>query len=247
MKFSVPSYGQRVVSSHSMGQNTEMSKEQRISPAGVIWDLPLRVFHWGLVASVMVSFASIKNGNMFIHEKSGLTILGLLGFRLVWGIVGHPHARFARFLSTPVMLVQYIRARLGGDRHYHRGHAPTGGYATVVILLSLLTMAVLGTMSNNDILYEGPLAAWAGDFTKTASVWHHRLERLMIALVVLHLLAMAVYRFVFGHKLIPPMITGGHDPEMPVMGKWHQIGGLGLLVGSVLLTQYLGYDSTRFY
>lgn len=236
-----------VVRLFSMGQDRVMGKSQVQSSGGAVWDLPLRLFHWILVAAVITSFVSIKTENMFIHEKSGLTILGLLGFRLIWGIVGSPHARFARFVKSPAAVMAYISSRVSGDRRYHPGHAPTGGYATVIILLSLLLMASLGLMANDDVFYDGPLAAWAGEFSGTASIWHRRLEKLMIAIVAMHLLAMVFYRLVLGQKLIPPMITGGHDPDITPYGWRHQVVGCCLMVMTIALAQYLGYDSTRFY
>ena len=86
-----------LVLSPTMGQNIDMGKFQD-EVGGMIWDLPLRLFHWLLAVAVIVSIGSVKNENMFVHEKSGLTILGLLGFRLVWGVIGSHHARFVHFV-----------------------------------------------------------------------------------------------------------------------------------------------------
>ncbi|MGC6485012.1 MAG: cytochrome b/b6 domain-containing protein [Candidatus Puniceispirillales bacterium] len=221
--------------------------EKQKHHGGVVWDLPVRLFHWLLAVSVIVSIASVKNENMFIHEKSGLTIIGLLVFRIIWGMAGSPHARFARFLVSPQAVLGYIRQRLDGDRRYHPGHAPTGGYATMVILLVLLVMAGLGLMANDDVLYEGPLALWAGDFSATASRWHHLIEKLVFAIIVLHLAAIGFYRLVLDQKLIPPMITGGHDPAVAKTGLPKQLAGLLLLAGCVVIAQVLGYDANRFY
>ena len=190
-----------------MGQNITMGKiEDEVG--GMIWDLPLRLFHWLLAVAVIVSIGSVKNENMFVHEKSGLTILGLLGFRLVWGLIGSHHARFVHFVKSPGEVISYIRGRFAGNRDHQPGHAPSGGYATMAILLVLSVMASLGLMANDDVLYEAPLAAWAGEFTQPASFWHRRIEVLIFAIIVLHLAAIATYRFLLGQNLIPAMIHG---------------------------------------
>ena len=88
-----------------MGQDEQMSNKKEIYKHGVIWDLPLRLFHWGLVLAVLGAVISSKNGMMFWHEKMGLTVLGLLGFRIIWGFVGSHHARFSNFLVSPSKVV----------------------------------------------------------------------------------------------------------------------------------------------
>ena len=229
-----------------MGQNIAMGKIED-EAGGMIWDLPLRLFHWLLAVAVIVSIGSVKNENMFVHEKSGLTILGLLAFRLVWGLVGSHHARFVHFVRSPGEVIAYISRRFAGNRDHHAGHAPSGGYATVAILLVLSVMASLGLMSNDDVLYEAPLAAWAGEFTQTASFWHRRIEVLIFAIIVLHLAAIAAYRFLLGQNLIPAMIHGGRDSNTAPVSWRLQVSGVVLLSGFVLLAQFLGYDASRFY
>ena len=66
-----------------------------------VWDLPLRIFHWGLAIAVVAAVISVENDRMDVHERAGLTVLGLVLFRIIWGFVGGHHARFANFLSGP--------------------------------------------------------------------------------------------------------------------------------------------------
>lgn len=200
---------------------------------GIVWDIPVRIFHWGLVISTIGAVASSKIGIMFWHEKMGLTILGLIGFRIIWGFVGTPHARFRHFMVRPRAVIHYIKQRLGGDRTYHPGHAPTGAYATVLILLIFGVMAILGTMAHDDIFYEGPLAAYVGGFSDNARHYHHMMERLIIAVLVLHLLAILVYRLALKIDLLSPMIKGGQDKAVPPPSLLHQTMGIILLVAMV--------------
>ncbi|MCA0187776.1 MAG: cytochrome b/b6 domain-containing protein, partial [Proteobacteria bacterium] len=62
-----------------------------------VWDLPIRLFHWLLVASIAFAYVSGQLGGNLIdwHARAGFFIVGLVVFRLVWGVVGTPTARFA--------------------------------------------------------------------------------------------------------------------------------------------------------
>ena len=55
----------------------------------VVWDLPLRLFHWLLALCVTGALVTVSLGGnwMVWHERFGLSVLGLLTFRLVWGLV----------------------------------------------------------------------------------------------------------------------------------------------------------------
>ena len=214
---------------------------------GAIWDFPLRVFHWGLAIAVFVAIGSAKNGVMYVHEKAGLTVLGLVIFRIIWGFMGSHHARFKNFMTMPKAVWAYIQSRRKGDRSYHPGHAPTGAYATLAILMVLLAMASFGTMANDDVLYEGPLAAYVGDFTNEARRIHHMIEKLVFLIIALHLVAIAVYRFKLGIKLIPPMVTGGRDDTITKISRRRQIFGFVLMAACVAATQSIGLMGDRFF
>ena len=66
-----------------------------------VWDLPLRIFHWGLVIAIIGAVGSAKADVMWLHERFGLTVMGLVAFRVVWGFVGGYYARFSQFLTPP--------------------------------------------------------------------------------------------------------------------------------------------------
>ena len=224
-----------------------MSNTKADEKIGVVWDLPLRFFHWLLVCAVIGAVITSKNGMMFWHEKMGLTVLGLLGFRIVWGFVGTHHARFSNFVVRPQQVMTYLKLRLSGNKDYYPGHAPTGAYATLIIIAILLTMASLGTMANDDILYEGPLAAYVGDFSGDARRYHYIVEKIVYAVIGLHLIAMIIYRLFFKIRLVPAMIHGGKDANQSCPSMSHQIGGVVLLIVMIAAAQSLGLLGDRFY
>lgn len=227
-----------------------MSKSINISstphaPQAPVWDLPLRVFHWGLMLSVFGAIASGKNGELYWHEKCGLTVLGLVVFRIIWGFVGSHHARFQHFVRAPKAVIAYIKSRRAGDRSHQPGHAPTGAYATLAILGILLAMASLGTMSHDDILYEGPLAAYVGGFSDTAKSLHHIGEKFVFLIIALHLLALLVYRFKLKIKLLPAMVKGGTSKGITPISRRHQAAGFLLMAVAVGLAHSLSFLGDR--
>src|SRR5690606_40192493 len=76
-----------------------------------VWDLPLRLFHWLLAAAVAGALITINLGVSWIewHARFGLAVVGLIAFRLVWGVVGSTHSRFASFVPTPSAVASYVR------------------------------------------------------------------------------------------------------------------------------------------
>lgn len=214
---------------------------------GKIWDIPLRLFHWLLMFAVIGAVISAKTANWFWHEKMGLMVLGLIGFRIIWGLIGTDHARFSRFPLSLNRVIQYIRSRLAGDRTYTPGHAPTGAWATIILLAVLGAMAGFGTMANNDILFEGPLAAWVGAYTNTATYWHRALERVLFAVLIAHLAAMLTYRVWLKINLVPAMVTGGEDKKAKPFSRRHQMIGVALLLIMVVAAQTLGLLGERYY
>jgi len=202
------------------------------SSAMLVWDLPLRLFHWGLVVSVFVSVGSAKTGVMFVHEKSGLTILGLVIFRLIWGFIGSPTARFSHFIKGPSAVFAVLRALFHKQSDTASGHSALGGWAVLALLGITLYLPLTGMVSSDDILYEGPLAFLLPDMMRTMTEFHHYGEKLLFILIALHLAAMAVYYLRLKKNLIPAMVTGrrrGATGISATVSRAHNFGGLLLL------------------
>ena len=79
------------------------------APSIRVWDLPLRLFHWLLAGLVVAAYVTVELGGNWMewHGRIGLAILGLLIFRLAWGVAGSTHARFSGFFPTPGRLGAY--------------------------------------------------------------------------------------------------------------------------------------------
>jgi cytochrome b len=171
-----------------------------------LWDLPVRVFHWSLVAAVLVAFVTAKLGGDWMdwHGRAGLAIVGLVTFRLVWGIVGSTHARFLSFAPTPARLRAYLTGRWHGV-----GHNPLGALSVLGLLALLAVQAGTGLFSNDDIAFDGPLSGLVEKArSDSLTGLHHQLSNVLLVLLGLHILAIAFYLLVKKHDLIKPMLTG---------------------------------------
>ena len=176
-----------------------------------LWDLPTRLFHWLLVLCVLAAVVSGQLGGSLIdwHGRIGLLIVGLLAFRLVWGIVGSTYARFRQFVPTPARIKAYLRGEWRGE-----GHNPLGALAVLGLLGLLIAQVSTGLFSNDDIAFVGPLFDLVSkNLSNRLTGIHHLLSNLLIALVVLHVAAIAFYARVKKQSLVKPMITGWKEGE----------------------------------
>jgi cytochrome b len=174
-----------------------------------IWDLPIRLVHWTLACLIALSWWSAEYHHDDLHIWSGMAVLTLLIFRLLWGFVGSSTARFANFVRGPQAVFNYLR---GGWRGL--GHNPLGALS-VVTLLGLVSLQVgLGLIAiDEDGLMEGPLAALVSiDTSDFARDLHEALFNVLLAFIALHVAAIIFYK-TRGKGLLRPMITGKGETE----------------------------------
>ncbi len=172
-----------------------------------VWDLPLRAFHWLLVASLVAGYVTGTAGGLWLdwHARLGAFTLSLVVFRLVWGFVGSTHARFAGFAPTPRRLRRFFASRPSGV-----GHNPFAGLWIFALLALVLVQSGTGLFAVNDeIDFYGPLsAAVASAWSERLTGWHAQLVNVLIALIGLHLVAIAYHALVKRENLVGAMITG---------------------------------------
>jgi len=59
-----------------------------------IWDLSLRLFHIFLILLIIGSIVTAKLNFLEIHQFFGVSLLGLISFRILWGFIGTNYSRF---------------------------------------------------------------------------------------------------------------------------------------------------------
>ncbi len=182
-----------------------------------VWDLPTRVFHWLLFASVVGSIVSAKiGGNAIVwHMRFGYLVFCLLAFRIVWGLIGGRWSRFANFIYAPATLLRYLRGEHRPGDHFEVGHNPLGA-GSVFALIGFLALQVgTGLFADDEIATVGPLNRFVStDTGLAATAWHKNWGQwILIALIVLHIAAVVFYLVRKRTNLIRPMLEG--DKQLP--------------------------------
>jgi cytochrome b len=183
-----------------------MAEERRL-----VWDLPLRLFHWLLVLSIIASYVTAKIGieTMQYHMYLGYWTLGLILFRIFWGFVGPRHARFSSFIGSPAWVWRYAKGLAAGTMIQTVGHNPLGGLMVVLMLLLVGFQAVTGLFATDDIVWTGPYnGAVSGDTADQMTSWHHTNFNFILAAVALHIMAIAFYFLVKKQNLVGAMLHG---------------------------------------
>ncbi len=202
-----------------------MNDSSLLSRSGkvLVWDLPVRIFHWLLAASFAGAWLTAEHdGWRLLHVTFGCTVLALAVLRLVWGIVGTRHARFGDFVRGPRAAIRYVGGLVRGKPQHYLGHNPAGGLAIVALLALAITAAAAG------------LATYTlGDAYEDL---HEALANAMLALVGLHVAAVVVSGWLHRENLVAAMFSG-RKRGAPADG----IGTPRRAVGIVLLAAVLGF------
>lgn len=176
-----------------------------------VWDIPTRIFHWTLASLFIISWISAEIGGnaMQYHMWSGYAVLGLVLFRVLWGLVGSDTARFTHFMRGPVTTLAYARSWFKPGYRVPLGHNPLGGWSVAALLLALTFQTLTGLFSNDDIASEGPLYHLISKATSDfLSVLHKGSFNVLLALVTIHIIVIALYFLKHRENLVKPMLTG---------------------------------------
>jgi cytochrome b len=198
----------------------------------LVWDAPVRVFHWLMVASFAGAWLTAESERWrMVHVTLGYTMAGLVAFRIFWGLVGTRHARFSSFVRGPATVARYVRGILRGRPEHYTGHNPAGALA----ILALLGLSIVITASG-----------WA-TFNEIGGKWleggHELAANLMLALVGAHIAGALVSSWLHRENLIGAMISGRKpgQPEEAVRSAWRTVAALMLV--AVLGFWWLQYQS----
>ena len=175
-----------------------------------VWDLPTRIFHWALAACVLGLFVTAELGGnaMVWHFRLGFTVLTLLLFRVIWGVIGGHWSRWHQLSLRPEQVIAYLRGRRSPDQW--AGHNPMGSWSVVGLLLVLAFQVASGLISDDEIANTGPLSFLVpGRWVSWATTWHKDWgQSIIVLLVALHLGALAWYHFKKKRALVPAMVHG---------------------------------------
>lgn len=175
----------------------------------LVWDLPLRLFHWSFAFTVFACWFTAENKDDYIdlHIQLGYIALGLVIFRILWGFMGPKHARFSQFIPSPSQLVSYLKK--SNEKQQVAGHNPLGAFMVILMVLLIVIQTVTGLFISDDIFSSGPYyGTISSELEKAFKFLHLNTFNIMIAAIVIHICAIFFYWLVKKQNLILPMITG---------------------------------------
>jgi cytochrome b len=200
----------------------------------LVWDLPTRLTHWLFTGCVALSWWTAEERLMDWHRYSGYAMLGLLVFRIYWGIAGSSTARFARFVSGPRAALDYFKLPRE-QRARVVGHTPLGSWSVVALLLTMIVQVTLGLFATDiDGLESGPLSHRVSfDVGRAVAEAHELSFDVLIVLIAGHVVAVLVYLLYDRNNLTGAMLSGrkhldGEYPGMQPVPAWRLWTGVAL-------------------
>ncbi|UTP72252.1 cytochrome b/b6 domain-containing protein [Alteromonas sp. LMIT006] len=173
-----------------------------------VWDIYTRLFHWLLVTGIAYQYYSAEIADTAIdnHALVGYGLLGLIIWRVLWGLIGPVPARFSTFLSHPRALIKYVKA---SPKPIFATHNPLGACAVVLFLLFISLQAISGLFMTDDILFTGVLHNWLSSAMTESIMWfHNNAFNLLLVLIGVHVFAVMVHVKTTEPYLIKAMFDG---------------------------------------
>jgi cytochrome b len=186
----------------------------------LIWDAPVRVFHWLMVLSFAGAYLTAESERWrLVHVTLGYTMAGLVAFRVLWGLIGTRHARFSSFVRGPAAIARYLRGLISGPAEHHAGHNPAGALAIIALLGMTLLVTAAGWATYNEV---------GGHWLEEL---HEGAADVMLVIVGVHLAAVLLASWLHRTNLIGTMVTGRRlaSPEDGVRRAWRSVASLMLV------------------
>lgn len=196
------------------------ASEEPVQRAVLVWDAPVRVFHWLMALSFAGAWLTAESERwQQVHVTLGYTMAGLVAFRLIWGLVGPRHARFSSFVRGPAAVARYLGAALRGRPEHHTGHNPAGAIAIVALLVLAAAVTATGWANFNDL---------GGHWLEEV---HEAAATLMLAVVGVHLAGVLLGSWLHRENLVGAMITGrkAGTPQEATRSAWRTVAALMLV------------------
>ncbi|RLJ67525.1 cytochrome b/b6 domain-containing protein [Sulfurisoma sediminicola] len=197
----------------------------------LVWDIPTRLFHWLLAGSFAGAYLTSESERLAaIHVGCGYALLGLIGFRLIYGLIGSRYARFSEFVRGPGAVIDYLRSLLSGNPQRFVGHNPAGAVAIMLLLVLGLATGASGFAMYNELGGE-----WLEDV-------HEACANAMLAVVILHVLGVIASSVLHKENLARAMVTGRKEGSADE-GIERSHGFFALLLAAAVAA--LGWSSTQ--
>ncbi|WP_323784549.1 cytochrome b/b6 domain-containing protein [Thalassovita sp.] len=146
-----------------------------------VWDPVVRLTHWGVALGIVLNGAVIDDESKF-HTRVGYTVLALVVLRLVWGLVGSRHARFADFPPNPSASMDQLSDMVSGRKRIHLGHTPLGALMIYNLWASILLIGLSGYMMTTTAFWG---IEWVEEMHELFANWVYFSALLHVVAVIL--------------------------------------------------------------
>lgn len=198
----------------------------------LVWDSPTRLFHWLLAFSFGGAYLTAESESWrMVHVTLGYTMACLIGFRVIWGVIGSRYARFSSFVRGPGAVVRYLGALLRGDPQHHLGHNPAGAIAIIGLLTLGAALCASGWLN-----YQDMAGSWVEEM-------HEATANIMLAIVGMHVAGVVLASWLHRENLVGAMFTGrkAGKPEDGIRRAWRSVAAL--LLVAVLAIWWMQWHS----
>ena len=209
----------------------------------LVRDLPVRIFHWSLVAAIATAATTGYLGQknlLSVHVLAGYALAVLIGFRILWWFIGGRHSRLGAYPLSPRKVRAHLGNLLAGRSPQTAGHNPAGAWMILVLIALAFLLVISGLVTLGGAENLGPLHALVsfrtGGYGREI---HETLAGLLMLATGGHLAGVFLETKIFGHPLLRAMTRG----DMPVAADEAERGHLawrGLLAFALVLAALSG-------
>jgi len=161
-----------------------------------VWDLVVRLTHWGLAALVLADLVNEASANAW-HRYLGYAAAGLIAIRLLWGFGRSPSAHLPAMLRTAAQVRSYVKRWRHAPNTYVTRN-PLG--ACMAFTLWSLTAFVIATGWMLQLE-----RFWGDEMLETL---HSGSAYVLGSLVVIHVMGAVATSVRNRENLVKAMITG---------------------------------------
>ncbi|ETI59273.1 cytochrome b/b6 domain-containing protein [Marinomonas profundimaris] len=177
----------------------------------LVWDWPVRISHWLMVALFTGLILTGKSDGDYLHYHffMGYGLSSVIIARVLYGFYGSYYARFSQFVKAPTVAVRYALSHFKGKPKHYLGHNPIGAVMVVVLLVALTVQWGTGLFTSDEVFTFGPFYSLIPEgLAEQLAVVHRFLPNILLGLVALHVLAVLYHELCLNERLVSPMIHG---------------------------------------
>ena len=181
------------------------------------------------------------------HKRYAYALLGVVIFRIYWGVFGSSTARFTQFVVGPKKVFTYACTLHKPSPTPHAGHNPVGALSVLSLLLLMLVQITLGLFAIDVDGFEGgPIADYIDfDLARRFAGWHALTFNALLAVIALHIIAIVYYRVWKKQPLLSAMIHGKYSGKLAMQRP--SVCWLRVAIGGGLSAAIVWYLNSLWY